>query len=633
MAELAVTLKIGATLSPELGNAIGQIERQLEAFKRDVDKSAALSTGLTGLSVITTGLKAAYKPVKVSADYQALIDAIAQRSGASAATEAELAKEVIAASRGSGIARDQVARLVEQMMDKGMSLQQARDNLGVATTFASGQGVDGAHTATLLRALQQAGLKQPQQLREGLARLVAQAREGGFDNASLAKWVPQLLPAMDGKAPLDSVRELGALLQSQMASANGADDAADQVGQYLKSGHDPSGAPPGDSAMFKRLSAIKGDSGAVLDADLARRLETSRVKWQQSEGAWDDLLRSVGDSARPVSDGLADGATELLRELTDLADACPRVVGALTAVAGVGALAATGYGAFRVGKRLFGKGEGGGVGHALAAGAASEPVNVYVTNWQALSAPAGGRRRSAKKSTKGQRKARQTPYKQPHSVTSKKKLVGEAALGFASGRASASTSALRLPGVAGQVGRGLLKRVPGGALVDGGLRLAQVYSSDGTPQEKAEGYGAALGSMGGTMAGAAAGAAIGSVVPVVGTLIGGLIGGFVGGMGGEEAGGWLGRLIGGEVSDKPALSDVAQATDAPVTPPQAPAVVAPLPANQQFTFTANMPVTFTNSLSDPSVLQQLEAMARRQLEELMRQARSAQLTDTPHIAI
>ena len=59
----------------------------------------------------------------------------------------------------------------------------------------------------------------------------------------------------------------------------------------------------------------------------------------------------------------------------------------------------------------------------------------------------------------------------------------------------------------------------------------------------------------------------------------------------------------------------------------------PATVNQQFTFTSNMPVTFNNSLDDPSVLQQLEMIARRQLEELMRQARPAQLADPPHIVL
>ena len=42
-----------------------------------------------------------------------------------------------------------------------------------------------------------------------------------------------------------------------------------------------------------------------------------------------------------------------------------------------------------------------------------------------------------------------------------------------------------------------------------------------------------------------------------------------------------------------------------------------------------MPVTFNNSLDDPTTLQQLEAIARRMLEDLMRQARSVQMADQP----
>jgi hypothetical protein len=57
----------------------------------------------------------------------------------------------------------------------------------------------------------------------------------------------------------------------------------------------------------------------------------------------------------------------------------------------------------------------------------------------------------------------------------------------------------------------------------------------------------------------------------------------------------------------------------------------PTPANQQFTFTANMPVTFNNSLDDPSVIQQLEQIARRTLTDLMARAQSAQMVDTAHV--
>jgi len=183
--------------------------------------------------------------------------------------------------------------------------------------------------------------------------------------------------------------------------------------------------------------------------------------------------------------------------------------------------------------------------------------------------------------------------------------------------------------------KALLKRVPVGALLDTSVQLAQTYRSDATPVQKMAGYGSAVGGLGGTLAGAAAGAAIGSVVPVIGTAIGGLLGGALGSMGGESLGGWLGKAVGtalGMESSPPGKH--------PVSEPEPPAALQsssptpagaalPAPINQQFTFTANMPVTFNNSFDDPTTLQQLEAIARRVLDDLMRQARSVQMADQP----
>ncbi|WP_176506534.1 hypothetical protein [Pseudomonas urethralis] len=183
--------------------------------------------------------------------------------------------------------------------------------------------------------------------------------------------------------------------------------------------------------------------------------------------------------------------------------------------------------------------------------------------------------------------------------------------------------------------RSLFRRVPVGALLDTSLQLAQTYRSDATAVQKVEGYGSAVGGLGGTLAGAAAGAAIGSVVPVIGTAIGGLLGGALGSIGGESLGGWFGKALGAGLglenspASKHPVSEPARSAAAQL-PSSAPASAAlPAPINQQFTFTANMPVTFSNSLDDPTTLQQLEAIARRVLDDLMRQARSVQMADQP----
>lgn len=185
----------------------------------------------------------------------------------------------------------------------------------------------------------------------------------------------------------------------------------------------------------------------------------------------------------------------------------------------------------------------------------------------------------------------------------------------------------------------------------------ETFTSDKPDGEKAEGYGSAVGGLVGTLVGGA----IGSVVPVVGTTFGAALGGMVG----DQLGGWLGKTwFGGKdqpvkgeaaakageamsaapkdpLEQKAVPGDVVRSINSQATPAQGPPAVASTPAatppapvyNQQFTFTSNMPVSVTNSLDDPGTLAQLEAIARRQLEELMRQARSAQLADTPHIAL
>lgn len=198
----------------------------------------------------------------------------------------------------------------------------------------------------------------------------------------------------------------------------------------------------------------------------------------------------------------------------------------------------------------------------------------------------------------------------------------------------------------------VVKKLPGLALLGTTLQLADTYSSNATPEQKLEGYGTALGGLGGGLAGAAAGAAIGSVVPVIGTAIGGLVGGVLGSMGGEQVGGWLARLMTSEAPPTEqsaaqresapeaspedtcqALAECAKQPSLPADPSQT-VPAAPIPTiNQQFTFTANMPVTFNNSLYDPSTLHQLEAIARGQLEELMRRARAVQMFETPHVSI
>ncbi|MFB4390964.1 MULTISPECIES: DUF456 domain-containing protein [unclassified Pseudomonas] len=198
------------------------------------------------------------------------------------------------------------------------------------------------------------------------------------------------------------------------------------------------------------------------------------------------------------------------------------------------------------------------------------------------------------------------------------------------------------------------------SFLDAGLKAAYTYQTATTEQEKGEGYGAAIGGLTGSVVGSVIGAAI---LPVIGAPIGGLIGNFVG----DKLGGTLGKAWfsddpkskGSPPIALPATPDKSPIKQAPVEPvwkgsgdigaslresqrsapaprlegaPPSAMATPPAPINQQFTFTANMPVTFINSLDDPLFKQRLEAIARGQLDELMRQARSVQMYDQSHVA-
>jgi phage tail tape-measure protein len=183
----------------------------------------------------------------------------------------------------------------------------------------------------------------------------------------------------------------------------------------------------------------------------------------------------------------------------------------------------------------------------------------------------------------------------------------------------------------------LLKRIPALAVLNAAGQIAQTASGEGSTAQKMEGYGRAVGGLGGSLASVAAGAALGSVIPGLGTVIGGLVGWAGGALlanGGEAAGGWLGKTLATVLGagDSP---DSQQAEQRPAQPPAAQPLTGPQPVatppevTQHFTFTANMPVTFNNSFEDPNTLQQLEAIARRVLDDLMRQARAVQMADQP----
>ncbi|RWU18116.1 phage tail tape measure protein [Pseudomonas alkylphenolica] len=175
---------------------------------------------------------------KISADYQAIIRDIAIKADvANKPQEAQMTRTVIQTAQDTGMARNDVADLVNQLVGAGMELDKALSYAPVAAKFAVGQGASGVDTARMIQALQQnAKITDPKVMQQALEAIALQGQAGSFEAADMAKWFPQLLAGMEknGSTGLDAVSSLGAMLQVQMKTAGGSDEAANNLKNWME---------------------------------------------------------------------------------------------------------------------------------------------------------------------------------------------------------------------------------------------------------------------------------------------------------------------------------------------------------------------------------------------------------------
>lgn len=175
---------------------------------------------------------------KISADYQAIIRDIAIKADvANKPQEAQMTRTVIQTSQDTGMARNEVANLVNQLVGAGMELDKALAYAPVAAKFAIGQGASGVDTASMIQALQQnAKITDPKVMQQALEAIALQGQAGSFEAADMARWFPQLLASMEknGSTGMDAVSSLGAMLQVQMKTAGGSDEAANNLKNWME---------------------------------------------------------------------------------------------------------------------------------------------------------------------------------------------------------------------------------------------------------------------------------------------------------------------------------------------------------------------------------------------------------------
>jgi phage tail tape-measure protein len=230
------------------GVEVGRLEKAYRSMGQMANKAELkakghqqLNAGMSGMKktvgAAVVGVGALAVPTKVSADFGAIVRDIAIKAGiANKPQEKELSRKIIDTSRDTGMARNEVADVVNQLVGAGMELSKALEYAPVAAKFVVGQGSSGVDTAKMINALgQNAKITDPKQMQQALEAIAYQGQAGSFEAADMAKWFPELLANMGGLGitGLDAVTQLGAMLQVQMKSAGSSNEAANNLKNWI----------------------------------------------------------------------------------------------------------------------------------------------------------------------------------------------------------------------------------------------------------------------------------------------------------------------------------------------------------------------------------------------------------------
>ncbi|EJM93125.1 Phage-related minor tail protein [Pseudomonas sp. GM74] len=217
-----------------LGQTANKAELKAKGYQQiEAGKAGMKSTvGQAVAGVATVGIA-----TKVSADFGAIVRDIAIKAGiANDPKEKQVSQKIIETSRDTGMARNDVADVVNQLVGAGMDLAKALEYAPVAAKFAVGQGSNGADTAKMINALgQNAKITDAKQMQQALEAIAFQGQAGSFEAVDMARWFPELLSNMGNLniTGMDAVTQLGAMLQVQMKTAGGADEAANNLKNWM----------------------------------------------------------------------------------------------------------------------------------------------------------------------------------------------------------------------------------------------------------------------------------------------------------------------------------------------------------------------------------------------------------------
>lgn len=521
------------------------------------------------------------EPVKISADYQAIVNDLAPLAGKGTAEEKQkFGEELAAVAHGNGIDRDELATATGKLAAGGAKGGQVLEEAKLMAMFSVGQGVAAGDTATLMNALRKnSGSKDggmaPGDMKSALS-MVAQLSGGEFGAEDMAKQLPALLMEMKklGITGQEAVVKSVALLNEQAKTAATPADAAKNAKDLLAklgSGEANTSAalPPAPSAVLAR-NLLNKLPGQEVTPDAERLQNDQRDKRGQSKNLWGDLdrsvneaKRSVGDAIQPASDMAAQGLTALTDAAGAFAKSSPTAVAGIVGVVGAlnafrlgeaGAGMARGAGEFGIGTLLGKLKLPQGAADALAAATGGEEQGkevdaaaggvqqVSVVNWPGDAIIAGGA--VSERDEPGKKGKKKSGAKSGQGAIDGQ--AGAAAGPAGSGTGGVPTTSPRAragmwdrlrqaPKVLGRLGRRSLGSL--GAAYE----AYEVLQGAGTVGEKVRGLGRVGAGLAGGAAGAKAGALIGAFGGPIGIAVGGLVGGGIGAALGAEGIDGLGK--------------------------------------------------------------------------------------------
>jgi len=617
------------------GVEVGRLEDHYRTLGRTAQTAARQAKGLQQIEAgkaglrstamqATVGTAAVALPTKVSADYQAIVRDIAIKAGvANKAEEVELNRGIISTAKDTGLARNEVADVLNNLVGAGMDLQEAARYSSVAAKFVVGQGADGTDTARMINALgQNAKITDPVVMQRALEAIAYQGQAGSFEASDMAKWFPELLAGMakQGIYGMDAVTQLGSILQVQIKSAGSADEAANNLknwmekigsGETVKAYKDAgidyqkslnSGLQSGMSTLEAsfalaqkyiqktdpKKAAAMAEAAAKInqetDPEKAKRMmqaleeamrtgdlfadmqvKSALMAYMQNKALYEELKTQSADAAGILDQNLAERretSSQKWKETANEIDDALRAIGDGLRPLTDGAadvLRATATGIGWIAEKV----------PSLALGATALAAGGFaITKAVAAIRVARGLYNVAKGAA-GAAGVQRVFVTNPQAGAGDGggSSVGSGA-GDAARRNPRRSRLGRVGGLLGRAGRlaSFGKGVPVLGAAVAALQIGSAVASDQAPEKKAEGVGSAVGGLAGGIAGAATGAALGaalgSIIPVVGTAIGGLVGGILGSLGGDALGAKVGSLFASKAQPDPAALPAEQGAPA-----------------------------------------------------------------------